>query len=143
VVNDGAGRSTANSASAIPYARSVGAAVICWLGALFTGPIAPIILLVIVRNDRVTPTRAHAIAATVVWGFSSAIYLPVFVFGIFLPSFYRDSGGPRPWAVLVALAIAATTWIATCIGLVVVYRQQRRGAWTDAVQPTPTPPTPA
>lgn len=139
VDNDGPGGPTAIPVNAIPYARSVGAAVICWLGALFTGPIAPIVVLVLGRNDRVTPTRAHAIAATAVWGLSSAIYLPVFLFGILLPSFYRDSGGPRPWALLVALAIAATTWIATCVGLVVVYRQQRRGAWTDAVQPNPPP----
>ena len=58
-----------------------------------------------------------------------AIYLPVFAVGIFWPSFDRDSGGPQPWALITAVSIAAITYTATAAGLLITYRQWRRGAW--------------
>ncbi len=121
------------------FPDTIAAPLVCWLGALFTGPVAPAIVLVMSRHHRESPTRAHAIAATVLWTVALGVYLPVFVFAIFLPSLDRDSGGPSPWAFLVAAGIAVSTWTATLIGLVVIYRQHKAGAWSAS--PGSTPPT--
>lgn len=117
------------------FTDTIAAPLVCWLGALFTGPVAPAIVLIISRHQRGSPTRAHAIVATIVWTVALAVYLPVFFFAIFLPSFDRDSGGPDVWAFLFAVGVALTTWIATLIAMVVIYRQHKAGAWSASPAP--------
>jgi hypothetical protein len=95
-------------------------------------------MVAVTWQHRETPSRAHAITATVIWSVLLAIYLPVFVVGIFLPSLENNSTGPRLWAVVVAIVIALTSWICTAAGLLVVHRQYRRGAWpTDGMRDGP------
>lgn len=99
------------------------AATSCWLGALFTGFVLPVALLLATWRDRGSLTRRHAMAASIVWIIALALYLPIFFIGIWIPAF--NGHPPQAWAVIGAVAIAVTSWVATAVGLIAVWRTPR------------------
>lgn len=106
-------------------------AAACWLGALFMGPLVPAIVLGITWRARGSLARRHALAATVLWTVLLAVYLPVFVIGMFIPAFHGES--PRWWAIALAILVALTSWTATVVGLLLVFRSTRSTTPTAGV----------
>lgn len=101
-------------------------AAACWLGALITGPIVPGVVLVMSWNARGSLVRRHALAATVMWSVLLAVYLPVFLFGMFLPALHGD---PPPWWTLaVAGVVIVVSWTGTAIGLGLAWKAGRHDA---------------
>lgn len=123
----------AEQVAAPDVADNAWAAATCWLGGLVTGPVAPAVLLAVTWKARASLTRKHALAATVLWSALVAIYLPVFVFGMFLPAFYGDP--PRWWAIAIAVTLIAISWAATAVGLLLVWRSARRATPLNPVSP--------
>ena len=100
------------------------AAAACWAGAPFSGGLVPVVFLIVTWNERGSLTRRHALAASVLWVSLIAIYVPVFVIGMFIPAFQGEP--PRPWAMAIAVAFFVTSWIATIVGCVAVFVATRR-----------------
>ena len=111
------------------------AAAACWVGALFSGGLVPLILLIVTWKDRGSLTRRHALAATALWAVLMATYIPVFFLGMFLPAFQGEA--PRSWAVAVAVAFFVISWGAAVVGVAVVLRSARRGPTRDRVGERP------
>ena len=99
------------------------AAGACWIGAPFGGLI-PGVLLAVTWRDRGSLVRRHALAATTLWCVLIAIYLPAFVFGLFIPAFNRES--PPSWAIAAVAGVVVVSWAATVVGVSSVIRSVRR-----------------
>jgi hypothetical protein len=106
-------------------------AAACWLGALFMGPLVPAIVLGITWRARGSLARRHALAATVLWTVLLAVYLPVFVVGMLIPAFHGES--PRWWAIAVAIVVALTSWTATAVGLLLIWKAARTTAPAESM----------
>ncbi len=107
------------------------AAGVCWIGAPFGGLI-PVVLLAVTWGDRVSLVRRHALAATALWCVLIAIYLPAFVFGLFIPAFNRES--PPSWAIAVVAGVVVVSWAATVIGVSSVIRTVRRRSAASVIE---------
>lgn len=99
------------------------AAAACWAGAPFSGGLVPMVLLIITWKYRGSLTRRHALAATMLWAVLLAIYLPVFLFGWFIPGF--NGNNPDALAVAIVLALFVMAWAAAAIGVLVVWVSSR------------------
>jgi hypothetical protein len=107
-------------------ADSAWTAAACWLGGLFTGPVVPGVVLVMSWRARGSLVRRHALAATVMWSALLAVYLPVFLFAMFLPALHGDP--PPWWSLAVAGAVVVISWTGTATGLILAWRAGRREA---------------
>ncbi len=101
----------------------------CWLGAPFGG-LLPGMLLAVTWQDHGSLVRRHALRATIFWAVLMTVYLPVFVFRLFIPSFNGES--PSSWVLAVVGGIFVVSWIATVFGVVAVRRSVRHTAGPTA-----------
>lgn len=112
------------------------AAASVWVGAVFSGGLVPLVFLIITWKDKGSLTRRHAVAATVLWAVLMAIYIPTFIFGMFIPAWSGEP--PRTWAVVTAVAFAVISWSTTIGGLVLVLISARRSTSVDEFDREPT-----